>query len=58
MSRWKGRRVAKMAVDQLKRKLGLPFNQNPSFEQMREHGIEPPSRPAAPPAPPPPVVRQ
>ncbi len=42
-------------LTELSRKLGLPANVNPSFEQMREAGIEPPSRPKAPPTPPPTV---
>jgi hypothetical protein len=48
-----------MTFEQLKRKLGLPHNVNPSFEEMRQHGVESPVRPSAPPkAPPPKPVRQ
>ncbi|MBE8590765.1 hypothetical protein IQK56_07370 [Pseudomonas sp. MAFF 301449] len=46
-----------MTISELKRKLGLPFNQNPSLEEMRAHGVEPPRRPLIAPKAPPPVPR-
>lgn len=41
-----------MTIEELRRKLALPFNQNPSIEEMRAHGVELPKRPPAPKAPP------
>ena len=48
-----------MTLDQLRRKLGLPLNISPTFEEMRAHGIEPPKMPDVPPkAPPPPRAKR
>lgn len=47
-----------MTMDRLRRKLGLAFNQNPTLDQMREHGMRVPVMPPAPPCPPPSPVRK